>query len=334
MSQQNIEIPTIPSVGSPDETDLIIVLKGGGDSIVGSYAAATAMPDRNETQRIDKVAALNNSVKTYTIASLRSTVADTAIQETARDAIATALRGMNNISVASDDTANTITISGITDDQIKDVVGAMFASGIYSATNRTITLPATRTEEQVQDIIGAMFTGDNATYNDSAGTINIQTGGFSPKFVRFPITHNLSPSRNNWSVLPVTLQVDAATTPYGGTASTGITRESNGLSVQVATTAFYSVHVLFYLFGSNAGAWNLMLEQASDSAFSTNRATLARASRYSATSEFNLTIPAIRLTTGTYLRLHLPDSITGSAGAGRVSTAAGAVSYIEFTQLN
>ena len=251
MSQQNIDIPHTPSSGTPDTTDLIIILKGGGDSVVGSYASAVAMPDRNETQRIAKIAALQNAVKVYPVSALDNATQDSEIQELARDAVATALRGGANVSVSSDDTANTITIT-VTDNDIKDAVGAMFGA-LYSSTTRTVTIPPSRTLEQLQDAIGGMFdyTGDNgvASYDDAAGTISITPGGFSPKFVRFPITHNTSPARNVWTSVPATLQIDAATTPYSATASTGVTRETNGLAARVATTGYYSVNVKFYLFG-------------------------------------------------------------------------------------
>ncbi len=91
----------------------------------------------------------------------------------------------------------TVTLGGKTDEQIQDIVGAMFSgntetniTATYQDSDGTIDLVADNTQlttEQVQDIVGAMFTGNTetnitATYQDSDGTIDLIAGG-GGKFV-------------------------------------------------------------------------------------------------------------------------------------------------------
>ena len=91
----------------------------------------------------------------------------------------------------------TVTLGGKTDEQIQDIVGAMFSgntetniSSTYQDSDGTIDLVADNTQlttEQVQDIVGAMFSGNTetnitATYQDSDGTIDLVAGG-GGKFV-------------------------------------------------------------------------------------------------------------------------------------------------------
>jgi len=86
----------------------------------------------------------------------------------------------------------TVTLGGKTDEQIQDIVGAMFSgntetniSATYQDSDGTIDLVADNTQlttEQVQDIVGAMFSGNTetnitATYQDSDGTIDLEVAG-------------------------------------------------------------------------------------------------------------------------------------------------------------
>ena len=93
----------------------------------------------------------------------------------------------------------TVTLGGKTDEQIQDIVGAMFSgntetniSATYQDSDGTIDLVSTDTNtqlttEEVQDIVGAMFSGNTetnitATYEDSDGTIDLVVAG-GGKFV-------------------------------------------------------------------------------------------------------------------------------------------------------
>ena len=91
----------------------------------------------------------------------------------------------------------TVTLGGKTDEQIQDIVGAMFSgntetniSATYQDSDGTIDLVADNTQlttEQVQDIVGAMFSGNTetnitVTYQDSDGTIDLEVAG-GGKFV-------------------------------------------------------------------------------------------------------------------------------------------------------
>ena len=93
----------------------------------------------------------------------------------------------------------TVTLGGKTDEQIQDIVGAMFSgntetniSATYQDSDGTIDLVSTDTNtqlttEEVQDIVGGMFSGNTetnitATYQDSDGTIDLEVAG-GGKFV-------------------------------------------------------------------------------------------------------------------------------------------------------
>ena len=91
----------------------------------------------------------------------------------------------------------TVNLGGKTDEEIQDIVGAMFSSNTetnitatYQDSDGTIDLVSDNTQlttEEVQDIVGAMFSGNTetnitATYEDSDGTIDLVDGG-GGKFV-------------------------------------------------------------------------------------------------------------------------------------------------------
>lgn len=89
----------------------------------------------------------------------------------------------------------TVNLGGKTDEEIQDIVGAMFSSNTetnitvtYQDSDGTIDLVADQlTTEQVQDIVGGMFSGNTetnitATYQDSDGTIDLVVAG-GGKFV-------------------------------------------------------------------------------------------------------------------------------------------------------
>ena len=84
----------------------------------------------------------------------------------------------------------TVSLGGKTNEEIQDIVGAMFSSNTetnITATHQdsdgTIDLVADQlTSEQVQDIVGAMFSSNTetnitATYQDSDGTIDLEVAG-------------------------------------------------------------------------------------------------------------------------------------------------------------
>ena len=89
----------------------------------------------------------------------------------------------------------TVNLGGKTDEEIQDIVGAMFSgntetniTATYQDSDGTIDLVADQlTTEQVQDIVGGMFSGNTetnitATYQDSDGTIDLEVAG-GGKFV-------------------------------------------------------------------------------------------------------------------------------------------------------
>ena len=84
----------------------------------------------------------------------------------------------------------TVNLGGKTDEEIQDIVGAMFSGNTetnitvtYQDSDGTIDLVADQlTTEQVQDIVGGMFSGNTetnitATYQDSDGTIDLEVAG-------------------------------------------------------------------------------------------------------------------------------------------------------------
>ena len=84
----------------------------------------------------------------------------------------------------------TVNLGGKTDEEIQDIVGAMFSgntetniTATYQDSDGTIDLVADQlTTEQVQDIVGGMFSGNTetnitATYQDSDGTIDLEVAG-------------------------------------------------------------------------------------------------------------------------------------------------------------
>ena len=90
---------------------------------------------------------------------------------------------------------STVNLGGKTDEEIQDIVGAMFSSNTetnitatYQDSDGTIDLVSDKlTAEEVQDIVGAMFSGNTetnitATYEDSDGTIDLVVAG-GGKFV-------------------------------------------------------------------------------------------------------------------------------------------------------
>ena len=84
----------------------------------------------------------------------------------------------------------TVSLGGKTNEEIQDIVGAMFSgntetniTATYQDSDGTIDLVADQlTSEQVQDIVGAMFSSNTetnitATYRDSDGTIDLEVAG-------------------------------------------------------------------------------------------------------------------------------------------------------------
>ena len=84
----------------------------------------------------------------------------------------------------------TVSLGGKTNEEIQDIVGAMFSgntetniTATYQDSDGTIDLVADQlTSEQVQDIVGAMFSSNTetnitATYQDSDGTIDLEVAG-------------------------------------------------------------------------------------------------------------------------------------------------------------
>ena len=84
----------------------------------------------------------------------------------------------------------TVSLGGKTNEEIQDIVGAMFSgntetniTATYQDSDGTIDLVADQlTTEQVQDIVGAMFSSNTetnitATYQDSDGTIDLEVAG-------------------------------------------------------------------------------------------------------------------------------------------------------------
>ena len=84
----------------------------------------------------------------------------------------------------------TVSLGGKTNEEIQDIVGAMFSGNTetnitvtYQDSDGTIDLVADQlTTEQVQDIVGAMFSSNTetnitATYQDSDGTIDLEVAG-------------------------------------------------------------------------------------------------------------------------------------------------------------
>ena len=84
----------------------------------------------------------------------------------------------------------TVSLGGKTNEEIQDIVGAMFSgntetniTATYQDSDGTIDLVADQlTSEQIQDIVGAMFSSNTetnitATYQDSDGTIDLEVAG-------------------------------------------------------------------------------------------------------------------------------------------------------------
>ena len=86
----------------------------------------------------------------------------------------------------------TVNLGGKTNEEIQDIVGAMFSgntetniTATYQDSDGTIDLVSDNTQlstEEVQDIVGAMFSGNTetnitATYQDSDGTIDLEVAG-------------------------------------------------------------------------------------------------------------------------------------------------------------
>ena len=84
----------------------------------------------------------------------------------------------------------TVSLGGKTNEEIQDIVGAMFSgntetniTATYQDSDGTIDLVADQlTTDQVQDIVGAMFSSNTetnitATYQDSDGTIDLEVAG-------------------------------------------------------------------------------------------------------------------------------------------------------------
>ena len=86
----------------------------------------------------------------------------------------------------------TVSLGGKTNEEIQDIVGAMFSGNTetnitvtYQDSDGTIDLVSDNTQlttEQVQDIVGAMFSSNTetnitATYQDSDGTIDLEVAG-------------------------------------------------------------------------------------------------------------------------------------------------------------
>ena len=171
IDQSSIEFASAPSAGD----DCYIIVMGTSIGVSVPADASVTMPKLAQSA-IDRLSSVGISSGGTTIG-------------TGVTFINFAQSGLT-ASVASG--IATVNLGGKTDEEIQDIVGAMFSgntetniTATYEDSDGTIDLVVST--EIIQDIVGAMFSGNTetnitATYQDSDGTIDLEVAG-GGKFV-------------------------------------------------------------------------------------------------------------------------------------------------------
>ena len=169
IDQSSIEFATAPSAGD----DCYIIVMGTSIGVSVPADASVTMPKLAQSA-IDRLSSVGISSGGTTIGT-----GVTFINFVQSGLTATVASGIA-----------TVSLGGKTNEEIQDIVGAMFSgntetniTATYQDSDGTIDLVADQlTSEQVQDIVGAMFSSNTetnitATYQDSDGTIDLEVAG-------------------------------------------------------------------------------------------------------------------------------------------------------------
>ena len=174
IDQSSIEFATAPSAGD----DCYIIVMGTSIGVSVPADASVTMPKLAQSA-IDRLSSVGISSGGTTIGTGVTFI--NFVQSGLTASVASGIA--------------TVNLGGKTDEEIQDIVGAMFSGNTetnitvtYQDSDGTIDLVADQlTTEQVQDIVGGMFSGNTetnitATYQDSDGTIDLEVAG-GGKFV-------------------------------------------------------------------------------------------------------------------------------------------------------
>ena len=169
IDQSSIEFASAPSAGD----DCYIIVMGTSIGVSVPADASVTMPKLAQSA-IDRLSSVGISSGGTTIGA-----GVTFINFVQSGLTATVASGIA-----------TVSLGGKTNEEIQDIVGAMFSgntetniTATYQDSDGTIDLVADQlTSEQVQDIVGAMFSSNTetnitATYQDSDGTIDLEVAG-------------------------------------------------------------------------------------------------------------------------------------------------------------
>ena len=169
IDQSSIEFASAPSAGD----DCYIIVMGTSIGVSVPADASVTMPKLAQSA-IDRLSSVGISSGGTTIGT-----GVTFINFVQSGLTATVASGIA-----------TVSLGGKTNEEIQDIVGAMFSgntetniTATYQDSDGTIDLVADQlTSEQVQDIVGAMFSSNTetnitATYQDSDGTIDLEVAG-------------------------------------------------------------------------------------------------------------------------------------------------------------
>ena len=166
IDQSSIEFATAPSAGD----DCYIIVMGTSIGVSVPADASVTMPKLAQSA-IDRLSSVGISSGGTTIGTGVTFI--NFVQSGLTASVASGIA--------------TVNLGGKTDEEIQDIVGAMFSgntetniTATYEDSDGTIDLVVST--EIIQDIVGAMFSGNTetnitATYQDSDGTIDLEVAG-------------------------------------------------------------------------------------------------------------------------------------------------------------
>ena len=166
IDQSSIEFASAPSVGD----DCYIIVMGTSIGVSVPADASVTMPKLAQSA-IDRLSSVGISSGGTTIGTGVTFI--NFVQSGLTASVASGIA--------------TVNLGGKTDEEIQDIVGAMFSgntetniTATYEDSDGTIDLVVST--EIIQDIVGAMFSGNTetnitATYQDSDGTIDLEVAG-------------------------------------------------------------------------------------------------------------------------------------------------------------
>ena len=324
-SNQSVSVSQSEQISQLSSNDMFIILKGGADTVRGSYAEAKALPDDTQTHRDEKTSALQRAVSSRSFTSLQTVTQSRStsdIERISRDAVGEAIGGSagrtsDNVTVAYAN--NLITVNGISNEKIQDIAGALLSPN------------------------------NNASYNDADGMIDlVNTPEFEQATAASMLSHNaeisFNSTTNEFTILPA-----AGITPAArrfnftkiGTGATGFSGSTaapnaaplsndveltrNTSALRVVNTGMYSFRLYVHFAGNRSQPYTLIRSAIAHATVTNRRQLSDRRYRVYIAGSYNdledtrenyymdLCSGVIRLTAGEDLGVNIQNELYSSA---------------------